>query len=81
VHKTDYSTTQSVGARLHHEGHPGLITVSVRHAAGQNHVVLNHKVLSNPRYHSQLTYRLEDHRIVIEKQPGIAWMDIDTAAL
>jgi hypothetical protein len=81
VHKTDYSTTQSVGARLHHEGHPGLITVSVRHAAGQNHVILNPKVLSNPRHHSQLTYRLEDHRIVIEKQPGVAWMDIDTAAL
>jgi hypothetical protein len=81
MHKTDYRLAQSVGARLHREGHPGLVTTSVRHVTGQNHVVLNLKVLSNPRYHGQLTYRLEGHRIVIEKQPGIAWMDIDTAAL
>jgi len=81
MHKTDYSTAQSVGARLHREGHPGLVTASVRHAAGQNYVVLNPDVLSNPRHHCQLSYRLEGHRIVIEKQPGVAWMEIDTAAL
>ena len=81
IHKTDYSYTQSVGARLHREGHPGLVTASVRHAAGQNYVVLNPDVLSNPRHHCQLTYRLEGHRIVIEKQPGVAWMEIATAAL
>lgn len=81
MHKTDYSTPQSVGARLHREGHPGLVTASVRHAAGQNYVVLNPDVLSNPRHHCQLTYRLEGHRIVVEKQPGVAWLKIDTAAL
>ena len=81
IHKTDYSTAQSVGARLHREGHPGLLTASVRYSAGQNYVVLNPDVLSNPRHHCQLTYRLEGHRIVIEKQPGVAWMDIDAAAL
>ena len=81
IHKTDYSTAQSAGARLHHEGHLGLVTASVRHAAGQNYVVLNPDVLSNPRHHCQLSYRLEGHRIVIEKQPGVAWMEIDTAAL
>ena len=81
MHKTDYSTPQSVGARLHREGHPGLVTASVRHAAGQNYVVLNPDVLSNPRHHGQLTYRLEGHRIVVEKQPGVAWLKIDTAAL
>ena len=81
MHKTDYSTPQSVGARLHREGHPGLVTASVRHAAGQNYVVLNPDVLSNPRNHGQLTYRLEGHRIVVEKQPGVAWLKIDTAAL
>ena len=81
MHKTDYSYTQSVGARLHREGHPGLVTASVRNAAGQNYVVLNPDVLSNPRHHCQLTYRLEGHRIVIEKQPGVAWMEIATTAL
>ena len=79
VHKTDYSYTQSVGARLHREGHPGLVTTSARYAAGQNYVVLNPDVLSNPRQFSQLTYRLEGPRIVVEKQPGIAWMRIATA--
>jgi hypothetical protein len=53
----------------------------VRHAAGQNCVVLNPDVLSNPRHHCQLTYRLEGQHVVIEKQPGVAWMDIDAAAL
>jgi hypothetical protein len=53
----------------------------VRHAAGQNYVVLNPDVLSNPRRHCQLSYRLEGHRIAIEKQSGVAWMEIDTALL
>jgi hypothetical protein len=80
LHKTDYSTAQSVGARLHREGHPGLVSASARHAAGQSYVVLNPNVLSKPRHHSQLTYRLEGQRIVIEKQPGAVWMEIYTAA-
>jgi RES domain len=78
IHKTDYSYPQSVGARLHREGHPGLITASVRHAAGHNYVVLNPDVLSNPRDHCQLTYRLEGERIVVEKQTDTTWMKIRT---
>ena len=81
MHKTDYSTTQSVGARLHREGHPGLLTASARHAPGQNYVVFNPGVLSNPRPHCQLTYRLDGAHIVVEKQPGVVWMNIATAAL
>jgi hypothetical protein len=81
VHKTDYGYAQSVGARLHREGHPGLVTVSVRHADGQNYAVLNPDVLSGARYLSALTYRLQEQRIVVEQQPGVAWMDIATAAL
>ena len=81
MQKTDYSTTQAVGARLHREGHPGLVTASVRHAPGTNYAVLNPAVLSNPRHHCQLTYRLDDHHIVVEKQSGVVWMDIDTVAL
>jgi RES domain len=49
MHKTDYSSTQSVGTRLHREGHPGLVTTSVRHTAGQNYVVLNPDVLSHEK--------------------------------
>jgi len=75
-HKTDYSYAQSVGARLHHEGHPGLITNSVRHAQGHNFVVLNPALLSHPRHHCQLRYVLDNERIQIEKQAGKVWMEI-----
>lgn len=80
-HKTDYSYTRQVGARLQREGHPGLLTLSVRHAQGQNYVVLNPAVLSNPQLHCKLTYRLEGPTITIEKQPGVAWMHIATNTL
>lgn len=81
VHKTDYRYPQSVGARLHREGHPGLVTVSVRYAPGHNYAVLNPDVLSNPRQCCQLSYRLDGHRIIVEKQPGRTWMDIATEVL
>jgi hypothetical protein len=77
MHKTDYSYTQSIGSRLHREGHPGLVTASVRHAEGRNYVIFNPDVLSNPRFNCQLTYRLEGNDIFIEKQPGVAWMKIE----
>ncbi len=80
-HKTDYSDTRQVGARLHREGHPGLLTISVRHAQGQNYVVLNPDVLSNPQPYCKLTYRLEGRNIAVEKQPGEAWMQIATSSL
>jgi hypothetical protein len=81
MHPSDYSSTQSVGARLHREGHPGLVTTSVRYTPGHNYVVFNPAVLSNPRLHCQLTYRLDGQHIVVEKQPGVIWMDVATAAL
>jgi hypothetical protein len=76
VHKTDYRDAQQIGARLHREGHPGLVTASARQAGGENYAILNPAVLSNPRALCELTYRLGDGRIVIEKKPGKAWMEI-----
>lgn len=81
AHKTDYTYAQSVGARIHREGHPGLVIPSVRYPRGANYVVMNPAVLSNPRFHSQLTYRVDGPRIVVEKTPGQAWMVIPTADL
>jgi RES domain len=78
VHASDYRYAQSVGARLHREGHPGLLTQSVRHAAGHNYVVLNPDVLSSPQLHCQLSYRLQGRRVIVEKQAGVAWMEIAT---
>jgi len=76
VHPANYSFCQSVGARIHREGHPGLLTPSVRRPAGENVVIFNPDVLSNPRFNCQLTYRLEGDMTVIEKQPGVAWITL-----
>lgn len=77
LHKTDYSFTQAVGARLHREGHPGLLTSSVRHESGECYAVLNPVVLSKPQYLTALTYRFNQGRIVVEKIPGQAWMSVE----
>lgn len=80
LHPTDYRLCQSVGARIHGEGHPGLLTPSVRRPAGENLAIFNPAVLSNPRHHCQLTYRLEDGRIVVEREPGTPWITLPVVA-
>jgi hypothetical protein len=52
----------------------------VRRSAGENVVIFNPDVLSNPRFNCQLTYRLEGDQIVIEKQPGVAWITVSVAS-
>lgn len=81
LHASDYTFCQSVGARIYREGHPGLLTRSVRRPAGENLGVFNPAVLSNPRYNCQLTYRLEGERISVEKQPGKTWITLDATDL
>lgn len=81
MHKTDYSYTQAIGTRLHREGHPGLITHSVRNPSGHCYVILNPTVLSDPRHCCQLSYRVEGDTIYIEKQVGSAWMSISVSGL
>lgn len=79
LHPSDYTFCQTVGARIHREGHPGLLTRSVRRPAGENLAIFNPAVLSNPRHNCQLTYRLEGGQIVVEKQPGATWMTLSAA--
>lgn len=81
LHRSDYRYAQAVGARIHREGHPGLIVPSVRHDGGENYVVFNPVVLSRPRLHSQLSYRLDGDRVVVEKTPGVAWLTIPVATI
>ncbi len=76
VHPDDYGYARSVGSRIHREGHPGLVTRSVRHPAGENYAVFNPAVLSNPRLHCQLSYRLDEGQVRVEKQPGRRWMTL-----
>jgi hypothetical protein len=79
LHPSDYRFCQAVGARIRREGHPGLLTQSVRRHQGENVAIFNPMVLSNPRHHCQLTYRLEAGRIVVEQQPGSAWISLEVA--
>ena len=80
-HKTDYSYAQSVGSRIHREGHPGLVIPSVRYTGGENYVVFNPDVLSNPKFNCQLTYRVEGNEIIVEKNPGTTWLVVPIAEL
>ena len=80
LHPSDYAFCQSVGTRIHREGHPGLLTKSVRRPAGENVAIFNPGVLNKPRLNCQLTYRLEDDQIVVEKQTGVAWMTLGIAS-
>lgn len=80
LHPSDYAFCQSVGARIHREGHPGLLTQSVRRPEGENVAIFNSTVLSNPRQNCQLSYRLEGEHIVVQKQLGVAWLTLDTAS-
>lgn len=77
LHRTDYAYAQVAGARIHREGHPGLLIQSVRRSGGENVAVFNPGVLSDPRLNCQLTYRLEGERIIVEKRPGVTWMRLD----
>ena len=81
LHPSDYALPREVASRLRREGYPGLLAPSVRHAAGQTYAVFNPAVLSHPRPHTPLTYRLDDGRIVVEKKPGRRWLSIDVAGL
>ena len=80
LHPSDYTFCHSVGARIHREGHPGLLTRSVRRATGENICIFNPAVLSKPRSHCQLTYRVVDGHLVVEKQPGTKWMTLKVAS-
>ena len=81
LHPSDYSYTQSVGARIHHEGHPGLIMQSVRRTDGENIAVFNPAVLTNPREIGHLTYKLDRDSIIVEKHPGKTWMTLEVKQL
>ena len=81
LHPSDYSFTHSVGARIHHEGHPGLIMQSVRRPDGENIAVFNPAVLTNPREIGHLTYKLDRDSIIVEKQAGKTWMTLEVKEL
>lgn len=75
VHDRDYTLTHAIGARLHREGHPGLVARSAR-CPGDNYAILNPAVLADPRHACYLSYRLAGNRVEIEKRQGEVWLTI-----
>lgn len=73
----DHGMTQAVGGRLQREGHPGLLAPSAR-CIGTNLAAFKPVILSNPRHHCYLTYRLDPvtRRISVERQPGEQLCDL-----
>lgn len=77
VAPNDYHFTQEVGRRVHHEGHPGILTRSA-HCEGEVFAIFRQEVLSNPRNYCDLTYRLDtgSGRVTVERQLGTTMMVI-----
>lgn len=69
IDAASYHLTHQVGARIHHDGHPGLVSRSAR-CEGDICAVFNQRVLSNPRHHCYLSYRIEGSGIAVERQPS-----------
>jgi hypothetical protein len=70
-----------VGTKINREGHLRLLTHSVRQPDGENVVIFNPNVLSNPRKSCQLTYRIEGNFISVERQLGVNWITLDVRRL
>ena len=81
LHPSDYALTHAVGKRLAREGHPGLLTRSARYPDGQCYAIFNSTVLSQPRQHGALTYRLQSDCIRVESRPGSKLFEIPLSTL
>lgn len=67
----DYTFTQALGARLSHEGHPGLLYPAARWQ-GDCLAAFSARVLSRPRLSYYLTYRIDARAgtVDVERRPG-----------
>jgi len=74
VDPADYTLTHQVGAKLHREGHPGLVTKSAR-CSGDTYAILNPQVLSSPRQVTFLTYTTTERGVTVEREPGVIWLE------
>ncbi len=69
VDPDSYHQTHQVGARIHHEGHPGLATRSAR-CKGNVYAIFNPRVLTSPRDMCYLTYEIQAGVVSIVRQSG-----------
>lgn len=80
----DYSLCQSVGQRVHQEGHPGLLAPSARYEDGVNLVAFRKSILQKPRLGFYLSYLINTRErvITVQRTRGrtLAKLDFSTAA-
>lgn len=75
IYPDDYTATHAIGRKMHHEGHPGLVSKSAR-CEGEIYAVFTPDVLSNARHTCFLTYITTDNGVEIQKIPGKKWMTL-----
>ena len=75
VDPLDYTLTHQVGAKLHREGHPGLVSKSAR-GVGEVYAIFNRQVLSGPRQLCFLTYTTTETGVAVEREPGVVCLEI-----
>jgi hypothetical protein len=64
-----YHLTHQVGAKMHHNGHPGLVSRSAR-CEGDIFAIFNQRVLLNPRQLCYLTYRVDAGAAIVKRSSG-----------
>lgn len=72
----DYSCTQTVGARLHREGHPGLVTRSTRNLSGETFAILKAQALSAPRHAAYYSYEVIEDGIAVRQDGRTIFLQI-----
>ena len=75
VDPADYTLTWQIGAKLHREGHPGLVSKSAR-CDGEVFALLNPRLLSAPRQVCLLAYVTTGAGVAVEREPGRVWLTL-----
>jgi RES domain len=78
INNKEYAYCQSIGSRLHFEGHPGLVSRSVRNKNGETYVIFRPQVLSNPRIINYFTYELNGNEILVIEGGKRQYLKIST---
>lgn len=80
----NYSVCQSIGERIHQEGHPGLLAPSARLVGGINLVAFKKTILQKPKLNFYLSYLIDtrSRTITVQRTRGktLACMDFSAMA-
>lgn len=75
----DYGVCQSIGQRVHQEGHPGLLAPSARLANGVNLVAFKKSILQKPKLNFYLSYLIDtrSRTITVQRTRGKTMANLD----